>query len=301
MEWTIVAGDQRAVVTEVGGGLRCFAVNGTDFIDGYRSEELRPGGAGQVMAPWPNRLRDGKYSFAGIPRQLPLNEPERANAIHGLVNWVAWRPIEVAEDTVAIEYELPPQPGYPFSLRLRTRWSVGSDGLRAEHEASNLGTEPAPFGLGTHPYLRIPGAVVDDLELRMSMGSHLLSDNRLLPIGAARVNGGPYDFSDGRRLGGVHLDTAFGLPHRDSSGMIRAVLTAPDGRAVTLWADSSFHWLQVYTSDGLSGDRERRAVAVEPMTCPPDALRSGRDLVILEPGETWRGAWGITAGDTLER
>jgi aldose 1-epimerase len=299
MEWSIVAGDQHAVITAVGGGVRCYTVGGVDLIDGYPVDQLCPAAAGQVLAPWPNRVRDGKYSFAGTRRQLPLNEPERANAIHGLVNWVAWHAVAVAGDAVTVEYELPPQPGYPFPLGLRTRWSAGPDGLRAEHEATNLGAGPAPFGLGAHPYLRIPGVSVDDLVLRLSMRSRLLTDGRLLPIGSARVDGSPYDFTAGRRLDGVRLDTTFGLPDRDSAGRIRAVLTAPDGRAVTVWADTSFHWLQVYTADGLPDGRDRRAVAVAPMTCPPDALRSGRDLVTLAPGEKWRGAWGIVAKDSL--
>ncbi|WP_412540661.1 aldose 1-epimerase family protein [Longispora sp. K20-0274] len=299
MEWSIAAGDQRAVVTEVGGGLRSYSAGGVDLVDGYPADGLCPFAAGQVLAPWPNRVRDGRYTFAGVPRQLPLSEPDWHNAIHGLVNWVGWRAVEVADDAVTVEYELPPSPGYPFRLLLRTRWSVGPDGLRAEHHATNTGTGPAPFGLGAHPYLRIDGVPIDDVVLRLSMRSRLLTDSRLLPIGAARVDGTDYDYTAGRRLGDTRLDTTFGLPTRDEDGRITGVLTAPDGRSVMLWADQSFRWLQLYTADGLPDGRHRRSVAVEPMTCPPDALRSGRDLVTLQPGEQWRGTWGIVASDSL--
>ncbi|WP_018351813.1 aldose 1-epimerase family protein [Longispora albida] len=301
MEWSIAAGAHRAVIAQVGGGLRGYSAGTEDYVDGYGPGDVAPAAAGQVLAPWPNRVRDGRYSFGGVYQQLPLTEPDHHNAIHGLVNWVPWYLVDQAADAVTVGYDLPPQPGYPFAIRLRTRWSVGPGGLTAEHEATNTGEDPAPFGLGSHPYLRIPGVAVDDLVLQLSMGSRLLTDGRLLPIGAARVGDSSYDFTAGRKLAGVRLDTTFGLPSRDGEGRVHGVLTAPDGRAVSLWAGESFRWLQVFTADGLPGGRDRRAVAIEPMTCPPDALRSGRDLVTIAPGESWRGTWGIAPGDTLSR
>src|SRR5262249_45502104 len=152
-----------------------------------------------------------------------------------------------------------------------------------------------PFGLATHPYVLVPGVPVDELTLRVPAHNRLLVDIRLLPIGAARVAGSEYDFTEGRRLGATVLDTAFGELDPDAEGGSHVDVTAPDGRGVTVWADAAFGWWQVYTSDTLPPDRLRKALAIEPMTCPPDAFRSGRDLVLLEPGATWRGAWGIRA------
>jgi aldose 1-epimerase len=63
---------------------------------------------------------------------------------------------------------------------------------------------------------------------------------------------------------------------------------------MTLWMDEAFRWVQVFTADALPEPRRRRGVAVEPMTCPPDAFNSGEDLLVLAPGETWRGSWGIS-------
>jgi aldose 1-epimerase len=292
-QWTIKADGQEAVLVEVGGGLRSYQVGGEDRLDGYAEDELCPGCAGQVLAPWPNRIRDGRFTFAGEQRQLPLTEPERHNAIHGLVNWAPWRAVEERPDAVVLECAMPAQPGYPWPLLLRTEWSLGADGLRGTHQATNLSREDCPFGLAVHPYLRLPGVPVDDLHLRFPARNRLLVDGRLLPIGAAKVAGGEYDFSAGRRIGPARLDTAFGDIEYEADGLATARLSAPDGRGVQLWADGSFRWWQVYTGDSLTGDRVRRSVAVEPMTCPPDAFRSGRDLIVLAPGETWRGAWGI--------
>ncbi|HET6215071.1 MAG TPA: aldose 1-epimerase family protein [Micromonosporaceae bacterium] len=293
-QWQIEADGHRAVVVEVGGGLRVYEVAGQSIVDGYAAGEVCPGSAGQVLAPWPNRVRDGRYTFHGATYQLPLTEPARHNAIHGLVSWLRWSLVERSESTVTVECLPPPQPGYPWPLRLRTVWSVGPDGLAARHEASNLGSSTAPFGLGVHPYLRLPGTVPDELLLRVPARNRLLLDARLLPIGAARVAGGDFDYTVLRPIGRTALDMGFGDVERDEAARSTVRLSTVDALAtVDVWADEAFRWWQVYTGDALLGARMRRSVAVEPMTCPPDAFRSGRDVVALRPGDTWYGSWGI--------
>jgi aldose 1-epimerase len=294
-QWTIQAAGQRAVVVEVGGGLREYQVDGAEVLFGYGADEVCPASAGKVLAPWPNRIRDGRYSFGGDVHQLALTEPSRHNAIHGLVNWVRWQRVEGTESSITVEYDIVPQPGYRWPLTLRTTWSVGPDGLTAEHSATNTGDEPCPFGLATHPYVQIPGTKIDDLLLRVPARSRLLVDARMLPIGAAKVAGGEYDFGQAATIGERVLDTAFGDLERDGDGRSAVTLTAADGRGVQVWADGGFNWWQVFTGDTLAPARYRRAVAVEPMTCPPDAFRSGRDVIVIAPGETWRGTWGIRA------
>lgn len=299
-QWTIKSGDHEAVVVQVGGGVRTYRVAGADVVDGYAETEMAPASHGQILAPWPNRIRDGRYVYAGEPRQLALTEPATHNALHGLVNWARWRKAEAGHagpasgDEVILEYDLPPQPGYPWPLALRTTWTVGPGGLRAYHAVTSLATAPCPFGFSVHPYLFVPGVAIGDLSLRVPARSRLLVDGRLLPIGAARVAGGEFDYTEPRRIGRAVLDTAFGDVIRDADGGSAVVLSASDGRGVRLWADSAFGWWQLFTSDTLPGERHRRSIAVEPMTCPPDAFRSGRDLVTLEPGQTWHGTWGLT-------
>ncbi|HLL69526.1 MAG TPA: aldose 1-epimerase family protein [Micromonosporaceae bacterium] len=292
-QWTISADGHEAVVVEVGGGLRAYSVAGVDLVHRYDDSEICPGSAGQVLAPWPNRIRDGQYAFGDVKYQLPLTEPDRGNAIHGLVNWARWHVVESSAAAVTVEYELVPTAGYPWSLLLRTTWSVGSDGLRAAHEVSNLSTQPCPFGFAPHPYLQVPDVAVDDLLLRVPGHSRLLVDSRQLPIGATRVAGGELDYTEPRRIGNAVLDTAFGEVDHASDGTSEVTLTGPTGEGVGVWADRAFIWWQVYTGDTLAPDRRRRSVAVEPMTCPPDAYRSGRDLIVLQPGETWTASWGI--------
>lgn len=295
-QWEITSGEHRATVVEVGGGLRSYTIGGEPVIDGYELDEISPGGAGQVLAPWPNRIRDGRYTFGGEAQQLALTEPASHNAIHGLVHWLRWQPVDVTADRVTLACDLPPQPGYPWALHLETTWSIGPDGLRADHSALNNSTEPCPFGLGTHPYLMISGVPVDDLRLELPAHSRLLTDSRLLPMGAAKVAGGPFDYTEARRLGEAQLDSAFGDVDHDSHGVTTARLSTADGsRGRELWADGAFSWWQAFTGDTLHGERHRRSVAIEPMTCPPDAFRSGRDVVTIQPGDTWLGSWGIRA------
>ncbi len=294
--WEIAHGDQRAVVVEVGGGLRSYTMGNAPIIDGYADDEMCPGASGQVLVPWPNRIRDGKFTFNGAAEQLTLSEPALHNAVHGLTRWLPWRATDVAPDRVTVEYDLAASPGYPWPLRLQTTWSLGEDGLRADHTATNTGADDCPFGLGTHPYLHIDGVAVDDLRLTLPAHSRLLVDGRMLPMGEAKVTGGPFDFTESRRIGEAHLDTAFGDVRRNSDGGTSARLETADGARVReIWADAMFAWWQVYTGDTLPGDRHRRSVAIEPMTCPPDAFRSGRDVVTIAPGESWSGSWGIRA------
>ncbi len=291
-QWTITSGGHEAVVVEVGGGPRAYRVGGVDVLDGYEPDELCPGYAGKVLAPWPNRIRDGRYEFGGQPLQLGLTEAPRHNAIHGLVSWVPWRLVAQQPDSVTVECVVAAQPGYPWQVLLRTHWSVGAEGLRARHEATNLGREPCPFGLGVHPYLRLGGGPVDELTLRVPGRSRLLVDGRLLPIGAAKVAGGDLDYTEPKRIRAAVLDTAFGDLPEDPAGSAVTLSTAE--ASVRIWADANFRWWQVFSGDTLTGARRRRALGVEPMTCPPDAFRSGRDMVTLAPGQTWTGAWGIT-------
>ena len=183
-EWVISSHGHEAVVVEVGGGLRAYRHGTEELVDGYAPGELCPGSAGKVLAPWPNRIRDGRYEFAEVSQQLPITEVARHNAIHGLTNWSRWRLVDQADDAVTVEFDLPPQMGYPWSLTLRTRWSVSAGGLRSDQEVVNTSDRNAPWGFSVHPYLQLPGVAVDDILLHVPGRSRVLADARLLPIGA---------------------------------------------------------------------------------------------------------------------
>ena len=293
-QWTIEADGHQAVLAEVGGVLRGYRAGDREVVDGFGADEISPASAGQILAPWPNRIRDGHYTFQGTSYQLAITEPPRNVAIHGLTNWSRWHAVQESPGAVTLEFDLPPQLGYPWSLTLRSRWSVSADGLRCDQEVVNTSDSDAPWGYSVHPYVQLTGVAVDDTLLRVPAHTRVLADQRLLPIGAVKVHGSEYDFTEPRRIGDAVLDTTWGDIEHGADGISSVTIAAPDDSAsVEVWADDKFkHW-QVFSGDTLHGERFRRSVAIEPMTCPPDSFRTGRDLVVLAPGERWTASWGI--------
>jgi len=286
-------GEQRAVVVEVGGGLRSYGVGARDVLDGYAADEMCPSGRGQLLLPWPNRIEDGSYEFGGRLHQLPLNEPERGNAIHGLARWLVWTVAEREPHRTVLEHTLRPQPGYPFTLALRVEYALSADGLSVRTTATNIGSSACPFGCGAHPYLTLGTETIDGLELQVPARTMLRMNERSIPVGQEAVEGTDYDFLSARPIGATKLDNAFTTFQPDGDGVTRVVLTEPSsGDGLTLWLDDAFRHVMVFTGDALP-DVNRRAVAIEPMTCPPNAFRSGTDLITLEAGAAWTGSWGI--------
>ena len=292
----IAAEGQQAAVVEVGGGLRSYSADGRDYVDGYGEHEMSSSGRGQVLIPWPNRLQDGSYEFDGRRHQLPLNEPERHNAIHGLVRWAAWIATVREPHRVVMEHVLHPQPGYPFSLKLCIDYTVSDGGLRVKTTATNLGTDPCPYGSGAHPYLTLGTTTIDPLILRVPGHTVLRSDERGLPIGTEAVDGTVFDFRRPRPLGTILLDHAFTDLARDEDRLARVELRDPEhGTRVSLWVDESYPYLMVFSGDSLPDAVRRRSLAIEPMTCPPNAFRTGVGLIRLEPGAKFTSTWGIAS------
>jgi aldose 1-epimerase len=295
-EIEIAADDQRAVVVRAGGGLRAYAAGGRELLDGYAAGEPPTSGRGQVLIPWPNRLEGGAYEFDGRRHQLPLTEPERGNAIHGLVRDAAWTVGEREPHRVVMEHVLEPRPGYPFTLSLAVEYTLSEAGLRVQTTATNSGPEACPFGSGQHPYLTLGTPTVDPLILCAPGQTVLLEDERGIPVGRELVKGTAYDFTRPRAIGATRLDEAFTDLVRGTDGLARVELRDPRSRAgLSLWVDESYRYLQLFTGDPLP-DVSRRSLAVEPMTCPPNAFRTGEDLIRLEPGESVTSAWGIVPG-----
>ena len=279
---TIAVVDQQAVIVEVGGGLRSYSAGGLELVDGYGADEMSPSGRGQVLIPWPNRLEDGSYEFDGRRHQLPLNEPERRNAIHGLVRWAAWNVAEREAHRVVMQHVLHPQPGYPFSLRTRIEYALSDRGLQVRTTTTNLGSERCPYGRGAHPYLTLGTATIDQLFLTLPARTVLQSDQRGLPNDMKAVEGTGYDFRQPRRIGSIVLDHAFTDLQRHENGIARVKLRDQDsGIQVSLWIDHSYPYLMLFSGDPLP-DVRRRSLAVEPMTCPPNAFRTGVSLILLE-------------------
>ena len=297
-QFEIAGHGYRAIVTESGATLRLLEHHTRRLVDGFDADQMPSGGRGQLLMPWPNRIRDGAYAFQGTRHQLGLSEAARQNASHGLVRWVAWTPEEHTATSVSLVYRLMAQSGYPWTLDLHVLYDLSAEGLTVTQTATNMSGLPAPYACGAHPYLRAADSpTIEDWELTVPAARRLLVDQRKLPVGSETLAGTGHDYASGLPLHGMALDDCFGdLRHEE--GRVQVTLRDPGTeRATVLWGDRSIRWLQVYTGD--DGPHPRRSVAVEPMTSPPDAFSSGEDLVVLapagSPGDELSVSWGITA------
>lgn len=295
-QYAIEGGGYRAVLTGVGAGLRSLTRDGRRLVLDYPEDHAVVGGAGQLLVPWPNRVRDGRYTFEGRQQQLDLSEPGLGNAIHGLTRATEWRPGLQEPGRIRFALRLWPQHGYPHVLDLTAEYTVGEEGLGVEVIAANAGADAAPYGIGAHPYLTLGTEPADEAVLQVPATEWLDVDARMTPLGRKPVDGTGYDFREPRRLGATRLDTAFTGLRRDGDGLVRVRLTTADGaRGVELWAAEGVEWLQLFTGDTLPEGFRRAGVAVEPMSCPPNAFATGEDVVRLAPGESVSHRWGIRA------
>lgn len=294
VQTTIRFQDQVATIVEVGGGIRAYEVGGRQVLQPYAADAICDGAHGAPLIPWPNRLADGKYTFDGVAQQVPLTEPAKGNAIHGLTRWRSWTPTESGESAVTMATTLRPSPGYPHALALRIRYKLGADGLTVTTTARNIGEADCPLALGQHPYLSPGPGSLDECILEFDAATRVCVDPvRQLPVGAQATAGTDFDFHGGRPLRGQRLDDAFTDLSRDRDGRAWARLSCPDGRQVQLWAGPAYGYLEVFTADTLPGARRRSAIAVEPMTAPPNALASGDSVLRLGPGQAAEASWGV--------
>jgi aldose 1-epimerase len=297
----IEGGGYRAVVTESGAALRSLTFAGRPLIDGFGDDQMSPGGRGQLLMPWPNRIRDGRYAFGDAELQLPLTEPSRGNASHGLARWVAWTVEEHTANSVSLQYRLMAQTGYPWLLDLHVLYDLSANGLTVTQTATNMSASAAPYASGAHPYLAVGQGPVDGWELTLPAATRSLTDDRLLPDGTESVEGTAYDFRVARPLRDTVLNHAFTDLERDDDGRATVTLRDPgSGAGVALWVDERHPWLQLYTADDVPATA-RRSIAVEPMTANADAFRTGEDLVTLapagQPGDEHTASWGVRAVD----
>lgn len=297
LQYAVAGGGYEAVLGSVGATLRSVSHEGRPLLASFEADEVRPGMRGAVLAPWPNRLADGRYEFDGVEHQLALSDPATATALHGLASWTDFSYVRWGSGGVALCGRIEPQAGYPWRIRLDVEVSVSAGGMRQRITATNESSRRAPIGLGAHPYVIVGAAASSPVEgeldgWRLTMPASavmLVSDDRTLPVGVVDLAERPdLDFGIGREIDGTVLNHAY-------AGATGATLTDARGRGVEIGWDSGCAWAQLYTDDLDEPGRRRSALAIEPMTCPPDAFRSGTDLRILEPGDSTSLEWWLRA------
>lgn len=292
---TIGGRHQHAVVTEVAASLRSLTVDGVALIQEYPVDAEPPYCAGWVLVPWPNRVADGCWTYGGESLQLDITEPENHNAMHGLLSHSAYRIARRTQGSITLTADISAQPGYPFELKTSVHYELTEDGITVTHLLKNSGTRPAPVAVGAHPFLRLGTVATDELKLFIDADTHIEVDDRQNPTGTTTgVAGTRHDLRAGQTIGTVNLDDAWADVRRDRSGGSAHYLEAPDGRQVRLHMDASFGYVQAFTTKRFPTENGMvTAVAVEPMTAPPDAFNSGEGLRWLGPAQAWQLQWSI--------
>ena len=293
-QYRLTAGDYTAVVTQLGATLRELLYRGNPVVRGFAEDEVMPMWRGAVLAPWPNRIGNGKYTFEGVEHQLPVNEPDRLTSLHGLVAWIPWHVESQSADTVTLSTRIWPQLGYEFLVDVSITYTLSADsGLTIRLTATNAGDIAAPYGSSIHPYLVAGDTRVDDWTMTVPVTTVIeVDDERLLPTGSAPVADTQFDFRRPRLVGSVLIDHAFTGVAAGDDGIAVARVVGPDGRGAEIsWNAVECPWIQVHTADLSVEESSRRGMALEPMTCPPDAFRSGEGVVTLAPGEQHTATW----------
>lgn len=291
----IRAGDYAATVTCTAGALASLTYRGRDLVVPFDPGTPIPAFRGIVAAPWPNRLADGRYTAGGRELAVPVTEPERGCALHGLALAREWRLVAHDGASVAFALDLGPSEGYPFRLRLEARYALSEDGLDWSVGAVNTGEDLAPYGVCPHPYLVAGPSPLDTWELEVPAAEFLeVTEDRLLPLGTRTVAGHEFDFREPRRIGRTEIDHAFTHLALDQ-GVARVAVRDPSGTGVAMEWDAGCPWVQVCTADAAPFGPSRLGLAVEPMTCPPNAFATGTDLVWLAPGGEHTARWRICA------
>lgn len=298
------SGDYEAVIASVGASLRTLTHRGRNLVVPFEAEAVRPAHRGVTLAPWPNRVVDGRYAFGGREFQLALSEPARSHALHGLAVWLDFEAVDKGPDHVTLAAAIQPQTAYPWRIIVKTTFALGPDGLTQSVTARNESAEPAPWGTGPHPYLVAGDGPLDGWTLELPAAEVLeVTPDRLAPTGLAPVDADDparFDFRTARVIGAAEIDHAYTGLARDTEGIAHVRVTGADGTGVEMSWDASCPWVQIHTADTPHADSTRLGLAVEPMTCAPDAFNASAydydaGLVVLEPEASHTASWRIAA------
>lgn len=297
---TSAGGATATVVPAVGFNLIDWRTpGGLDLL--HHESDILVGGSGTrsgipVLFPFPNRIAGAQFEWAGRTWDLPPARPGDPNAIHGFCAKRPWRDYEptgsaAVTGTFRLTRDAPEVAAdWPGDLELRLTYELGDHSLRLTADVVNVDDHPVPFGLGYHPYFSLLGcADLADVRIRVDAGSYWqLRDS--IPDGTVAPVTGDRDLQVSARVGSRTLDDVLtGLPpfRPGPDGLMSRAGLSGDGATLDMRYDSAFRDIVVFTPDN------RESIAVEPYTCPTDAVhlqQLGGDVGwrTLAAGEAWR-------------
>ncbi|RYZ69591.1 MAG: hypothetical protein EOP05_14610, partial [Proteobacteria bacterium] len=175
LEYTLKFENQTAVVSSFGASLRSYVVSTAkgdwSVLWGYSGTANKKGGQGDVLIPFPGRIKAGEYEFAGQKHELIKNDKDGPNAIHGFVRAESFKTDSVDETHAAFSFSIDADTysgrGYLFSLLITVRYELGASGLKTSFAIKNAGNTSAPVGAGFHPYFRADVGTLETWEAQI--------------------------------------------------------------------------------------------------------------------------------------
>ncbi len=277
-------GRQRlAVVPDYGAHLLELQLHGTPVLDGYATpDEMLEGRYGKniILYPFPNRLKEGKYEWAGRQYQFPINDPDTGNALHGFGKD---KPLLVervdtarhAASITCLRYEPGDTPAYPFPIAFAITFTLCNEGaLEVDLSLTNYHESPIPVGMGWHPYFRL-GSSADNMRLQLPPCRRVEVDATMIPTGQLLED---TRFAELQAINGQEIDNCFALDNTElpyAEVVLEGALGRLHYRQQT--GPGKFNFLQVFVPP------HRASIAIEPMTCNIDAFHNNMGLIVLEP------------------
>jgi len=283
-------GDYLVIDPITGASLLELHLSGLSLIDlpGKSTHPLNsnPYHPSALLAPWVNRIRNGNYSFQGKNYQLPINEPDLGNAIHGLLARATFTIVQQTDDYIKLEYEYKgEEPNYPFPFTFSYIYSLQDSGsVEITFTAQNTGVSSMPFACGWHPYFSFPDTTAADLAIKFHPISRFISDSQMIPLKEENLQGqSHFVFSQEK------VDHVFRLEPMDKH--ITEFIDNKHQKSLFLEQSSKqFPFLVVFQPEGYS------SVAIEPMTANTDAFNTGDGLLELAPSEVFSGQIRLSIG-----
>ena len=281
-----------AVISPVGASLMELTLSGNNVIE--QAATGRPElYAGVVMAPWSGRIAGGKWiDETGAEQSLAINEPARNNALHGLVYDKSFAVKKSTASSVELVIDIAATDGYPYALRLAVSYEIEDGQLYASFAVKNLSATKAPFSIGFHPYFSTAWADAP-LQLQVSAESVLELNENMIATGKVRVSDANKDLRAGEALSEVKLDDDF-TDLEFVHGVATTKLLTASGSGLEVWQEDVFKHAVIYTPEEFpTQSGSIKAIAIEPCSSAVNAFNSKQDLLVLSPGETRSGSWGV--------
>ena len=271
----LVCDDYNATIVTMGGAVASLRYMGHHIIMPFKPDVIPAGHMGKVLAPWPDRLVDGRYLFENKYYQVPVDDIENMTANHGLVAWKEWHISSISPTALVLKTYVSPIYGYPFLIDLSVNYEViNGMGLKVDITATNIGKIDAPYGVGMHPYLTCEGETIDTCRLTMPYKEVYTLNERKIADRLVPVDDLGFNFTSERVIGDTQMDHTFASP--DATHMNTVLL---ENRDLKVYCKTNAPYMQIFTPPFLN----RKFLAVAPMSCPSNAFNNGTGLIVLKP------------------